>query len=121
MVIDTNILIAYLKGEQRVVIQLSAWKEEGRALFISPISIAEVLAIAPLSNAEIITIKEFLKNFISIPIDDSIAEIAGYFRGTYRIALPDAIIAATAFLRNAPLATRDQQFKKIKEIIMLNI
>ena len=121
MVIDTNILIAYLKGEQQAVIQLSAWKEEGRALFISPISIAEVLAIAPLSNTEIAGIKDFLKNFISIPVDDSVAEIAGYFRGTHHVALPDAIIAATAFLRGVPLITRDQQFKKIKEVTVFEI
>jgi predicted nucleic acid-binding protein len=37
MVLDTNILIAYLNGEEKVIKMLSEWKNSGRALFISTI------------------------------------------------------------------------------------
>ena len=51
MVLDTNILVAYLKGEPEVVAALEQWRQEGRGLVVSSISLAEVLALPALSGS----------------------------------------------------------------------
>jgi predicted nucleic acid-binding protein len=53
MVLDTNILIAYLKGDPEIVAALGQWRREGRGLVASSISFAEVLALPALSGSEI--------------------------------------------------------------------
>jgi predicted nucleic acid-binding protein len=121
MVIDTNIIIACLKAEPKVVDTLSTWKREGRALFVSSITLAETLAISSLTEAEVLKIKAFLHNFISIPFDDSVAEIAANLRRKYSLKIPDAGIAASAIIRNVPLVTRDRQFRKISELSIIEI
>lgn len=121
MVIDTNILIAYLKAEPAVVMALSEWKQTGRALFVSSISVCEVLAFSGLTESEQDKIREFFQNFTSIPFNDVVAESAALIRRNYGLEIPDAAIAATAWLQQAPLVTRDRQFRKIKEIAIVEI
>lgn len=121
MTLDTNILIAYLNNEPRVVKTLSDWKSSGRILFISSISRAEILALPKLSPNETEKIRNFLNSFLSIPFDDSVAENAALLKRIYRLKLPDAGIAATALTRNLPLVTRDRRFRKIREITVIEI
>ena len=116
MIIDTNILIACLNAEANAADALSEWKREGRPLFISAISYAEVLSIASLSETEITAIKAFLQNFISVPIDTPIAERAADLRRRHRLEIPDAMIAATALILSVPLVTRDRKLHKLGEI-----
>ena len=42
-------------------------------------------------------------------------------RNTYRLKLPDAIIAATAIINNAILVTADNDFKRVKELELMPI
>ena len=119
MVIDTNILIACLNGEPQTASALSEWKQNGRPLFISSITYAEVLSIASLTATEITTIKAFLQNFILVPVDAVIAERAGDLRRKHRLELPDAMIAATAIILSLPLITHDRALQKLKEIEFL--
>lgn len=120
MVIDTNILIAYLDGQKQVVRAIQTWKSRS-PLFISSISRVEVLALAKLTPANVDEIKTFLENFISVPLDDFLAETAALFRRNYNLALADAVIIATAANKQLPLVSRDKQFKKIKEITVIEI
>jgi len=121
MLFDTNIIIAYLKGDNDVVSIMSDWKREGRAFIISSITFSEVLSLSSLSPIQIKEIKTFLNTFISVPFDNQIGEIASYFRRKYKVPLPDAAIAATALSSQSPLVTRDHDFCKIKEIRMIEI
>lgn len=121
MVFDTNIIIAFLKGDEKVVNTMSGWKKEGRAFIISSITYSELLSLSSLSKNEIENIKYFLQTFINIPFDNQIGEIAADFRRSYKIALPDAAIAATAFNSKAPLITRDHGLCKIAEIQTIEI
>lgn len=121
MILDTNILIAHLNGESGVVDIMSRWKKSGRLLFVSSISVAEILALPAITPAEADRIKMFLSNFLAIPFDHSIAEIAAIFKRTYKLNIPDAAIAASAFTRNIPLVTRDRQFQKIQELTVVKI
>jgi hypothetical protein len=52
MTIDSNIVIAYLGGEDRVVGILSTWKQEGIPLFLPTIVESEVLSFAGWTDEE---------------------------------------------------------------------
>lgn len=100
---------------------ISDWKHAGYGLLISSISVAEVLALPTLTPSDIEKVRNFLREFISIPFDDALAETAALVTRTYNLKLPDAAIASAALSRNMPLVTRDQQFRKIKEITIILI
>ena len=100
---------------------LSAWKQEGRALFVSAISRAEVLSYSGLTDTEIEGILAFLQHFVSVPFDDTLAERAARIRRRYRMPLPDGAIAATALVHEVPLVTRDQQFRQISEPTLVEL
>jgi len=121
MLFDTNVLIRYLNGDAEIVDQLKAWRREGRVFVISSITTAEVLSLKKLDKKDVQDIKSFLETFVSVPFDDSIAEMSAYCRRLYGLEIPDAGIAATAILRRLPLITQDQQFKKIREITVIEI
>lgn len=117
MVLDSNVLINYLNGDRRVAEMLELWREQGFSLFISTITVAEVLSFPTVStDRELDELRTFLKTFVPIPMDNKIAEIAAVLRRVYRLKLPDATIAATALFLKQPLASRDRGLKKIKEI-----
>ena len=121
MTIDSNILIAYLNGERKVVDTLREWNEEGRTLFISSVSVCEALSLPRLDPSDIEKTKTFLDGFFSVPFDDGIAETAALLRRIYRLAFPDAAIAATAIKYGVPLVTRDQDFRVVKEVQIIEI
>lgn len=121
MLLDSNVLIRYLNAEEKIVKQLAAWRAEGRAFIISSLTTAEILSLKKLGTEDIERVKNFLSTFVSVPFDDIIAQTAAQLRRTYNLELPDAGIAATAVTLNLPVATQDQQFKKIKEITVIEI
>ena len=121
MLFDTNILIQYLNGEEKIVTQLNNWRLEGRACIVSSISVAETLSLDTLSESDTKKVQSFLKTFVSVPFDDQIAFMAATIRRNYGLGLPDAAIAATATMLNVPLITQDKQFKKLKEITVVDI
>jgi len=96
-------------------------KAEGRAFIISSITVAEVLSLKTLTDTAVKQVKEFLQTFVSVPFDDYIADITAQCRRLYGLELPDAGIAATAMTLEIPLVTQDQQFKKIREITVIEI
>lgn len=55
-------------------------------------------------------------------VDSPIARGAGEIRRKYKTKTPDALIASTAVMYQAPLVTRNvRDFKKIKELKVLEI
>ena len=121
MQFDSNIIIRYLNGEGDVIGQLTAWRQEGRAFIISSVTTAEVLSLKTLDSDDIERVKVFLKTFVSIPFGDGVAEVAAKCRRVYGLGLPDAAIAATAMILEMPLVTQDKQFKRIREITVVEI
>ena len=120
MTIDSNIVIAYLAGEESIVKQLSLWKEEGRLLFLSTIAEAEVLGFPDFNSEERKRTARFMvEQFVSMACDRAIAYHAGVLRGTINIKLPDALIAATALVTGTPLVTRN--VKDFKNVLGLEV
>jgi predicted nucleic acid-binding protein len=121
MVLDTNILIAYLKGEPEVMAALGQWRQEGRGLVVSSISFAEVLALPALSGTEIQVVTRFMRSFLCIPFDERLAEKAARLARLYRLKIPDAAIAATAVDCDMPLVSRDKVFRQVKEVSLAEL
>lgn len=60
-----------------------------------------------------------LSQFEKVPIDNPLVQIAGDFRRKYGVEIPDALIAACAYMISAPVVTRNKKdLGKIKEIMV---
>lgn len=124
MTIDTNILIAYLAGEDSVIEKIVEWRHNGDSLFISAITKCELLSYPRLSPSEERAILNFIQeNFIIVPFDTFRAERAAVIRRAIpTMKIPDAVIASVALETNTPIITRDARgFRNIEglEIITL--
>ena len=123
MTIDTNIIIAYLSGDENVVNFLNSWRNKGGFLYLPTIVETELLSFTGWTEKEEALVKIFLQeNFISIPFDHNLAEIASQLRKKNKIKLPDAAIAATAIYTKSPLVTRNiKDFKNINNLNLIDI
>ena len=115
MTLDTNIIIAYLAGEQSVIDSLSAWKARGLPLYVPTVVETETLSFSKLTPSQRVDTERFFdESFISVCCDRSIARLAGKIRSTMRVHLADAVIAATALTAHTPLVTRNlRDFKNV--------
>ena len=118
ILVDTNILIDFLRGSSAAVAWLDALDERPA---ISAISVLELYAGARSQRDErdIIALREQLS---CLPIGEEIAERAGaimrHYRMSHGIDIPDALIAATAEHHGLKLATLNVKhfpmFRKLK-------
>jgi predicted nucleic acid-binding protein len=100
-VIDTNILVDFLRGLTQAKIELALYKSPA----ISVISWMEVMAGTTPQTEGIA--RSFLQSFELLPIDATTAECAVLLRKAKRVKLPDAIIWATAQVNQCLLVTRN--------------
>lgn len=124
LTIDTNILIAYLGGEENVILAIKEWRRNGITLFISSITECELLSYPKLTQKEEKRMEQFLlENFIAFPFDGVRARKAALIRRTLpSLKLPDAAIAALAKETYSTLVTRNiRDFKKIPNLPLLKI
>lgn len=121
-VLDTNILIHYGNQEPEAKRVIEKWITEGEALATSTIAEAELLSWPHLAPEDIYIANRVLRTVVIFPIDSSTARRAALYCRTYHTPLIDALIAATAFVHNATLITRNtKDFSKIREIEVLKI
>jgi predicted nucleic acid-binding protein len=117
LLIDTDILIDYLKGVQPACVLLDSAHFD---FYYSYWTRKELLAKAGLSDRERQEIENLLARFRLAPVDDGVAEKYWMLLKKYEsqgLRQADAIIAATAWQRNLPLLTRNQKhFRFIAEI-----
>jgi len=109
--VDTNILLYYLKGNDEVVELIS-----DKDLTISFITELEILSFPKLTTDVENQIKEFLSNCTIIELKREIKDLTIELRKRYKLKLPDAVIAASAYFYNLPLITADKDFQKLKEM-----
>ena len=101
--IDTNIIIYYLEGEQAAVSFLRTHRGK---LAISSITWMETLSY-PFSADEEQIVRAFLQEFRLIEISSPVMELSVEIRRMKQLKLPDAIIAASAVHHDFILVTRN--------------
>jgi predicted nucleic acid-binding protein len=103
--IDTDVLIEYLRGSDQAAEYLEQPKGE---LLISAIIVAELFSGARGSD-ELDALDQFVLAFEVVPVDERLARSGGQLRRKYHashgVGLADALIAASAAEREAVLVT----------------
>lgn len=119
--IDSNIFISYFNNEPEVA-EIFRMIDCGQIIArYSPVTWIELLSFPSLSSAEIAEIQEFLRLFEAVTLTADILDKAAQVRRTYRIKLPDALIAACAIVTQSQLVTRDtKDFLAIRELSIVN-
>jgi predicted nucleic acid-binding protein len=106
--LDTNILLYALKGLADVRLYFNVRPS------ISLITEIELLGVSDIKDAEIKICETIIEYCQIIPITNSIKKKTIELKRTVKLAVPDALIAATAIVENFVLVTADKGFKRIK-------
>jgi predicted nucleic acid-binding protein len=106
LLLDTNIILDYLKGDSDVVYFLS--DHPSSILCISVITRMELLSFHGITNNEERNIRNIIDSVKILHLNEDIEKYAIDIRRAMRIKLPDSIIAATAIVADAILFTRDR-------------
>lgn len=119
LLIDTHILIDYLRGQPESVAYL---EKLPLPLSVSAVTVAELYA-GVRDGRERTALDEFVGSFQILPLDQEIAARAGILRRDYGkspgTGLADAIIAATAEAQGASLVTlNSKHFPMLKEVVI---
>jgi predicted nucleic acid-binding protein len=120
IVLDTNILIEVLKGNQTIVKRLEQYKFK---YYISSITVME-LYYGALNKAELFELKKFIKLFEVIELNEDISSISTElifeYAKSHNLTIPDSLIASTAISENIKLYTLNlKDFKYIDGLIIL--
>ncbi|MBS3114800.1 PIN domain-containing protein [Candidatus Woesearchaeota archaeon] len=118
IVLDTDIFIDFLRGFEKTKRFFEEIKNEGYLVYFSAVTEAELISGKECNKIERkAVILDLLSNFSKVPVTNEIAVKAGDFSRISNVETADAIIAATAFIMKANLATRNVgDYKRIKEI-----
>ncbi len=88
---------------------------------LSVITKIELLGFEFKDPQDLIDTENFVEDGIIIPLDDEIVEKTIEIRRTYKIKLPDALIAATAIVFDLTLISRnDKDFTQIPGLKYIN-
>jgi predicted nucleic acid-binding protein len=116
-IIDSNLLIYSANAEYSYLRELL----RSPSVYISAISTVEVLGYHKIIYADKMYFEAMFRRLPQIAITDTILLQAIEFRQTKSMSAGDAIIAATAFLHNATLYTRNtKDFEFIKGMEIVN-
>ncbi len=105
LLVDTDVLIEYLRGRSEAVEYLEGLEED---LYLSVISVAELFAGVK-GDEEEKFLKQLLLAFVILPVTEKTARKGGFYRRDYGrshgTGLADALIAATSEESGADLVT----------------
>ena len=108
-VVDTNWFIGVFEGRETLpTTQLH-----------SIVTRIELLSRRGLDGSEIASVQSFLASSEEIGLTDAIAQRAAELRRTFGGKLPDAVVAATAELYEAPLLTLDRGMVRYASVVSL--
>ena len=115
IVLDTNILIEVLKGNETIVQKLES---SNFSFCISSITVME-LYYGALNKAELFNLKKFVNLFTVIEVDENISSISTElifeYAKSHNLTIPDSLIASTAISKNLKLYTLNlKDFKYIE-------
>ena len=112
---DTNALLYLLSGNPCMKPYLSSY------IGLSVISEIELLSFPGITSSEEQQIRSFIKDCTVLFLTENVKNKTIALRRSYKIKLPDAIIAATAIENNLQLITADKGFKQITELNLMLI
>jgi predicted nucleic acid-binding protein len=119
LLIDTDVVIDYLRGLPEAVAYLENLEE---ALFISAVTVGELYA-GIREGKERAALEIFLQGFEIVPVDDEIAKHGGLFRRdfgkSHGVGLADALIAASAEVHRLDLVSLNRKhFPMLPEMVV---
>lgn len=112
--LDTNIVLYLLSGDKTIADFLN-----GKTIFLSFITELELLGYKGISPEEQLKIENLLADATIIDINSMIKKTVIELRKSYKIKLPDAIVAASSHFLNLPLMTGDKDLSKLTELNIL--
>ena len=119
--IDTNIGIYLLNGSLNVNGLIYIEPIINANYHLSVVTKIEMLGFEFKELQDFTDTKNFVEDGIIILLDNEIVEKTIEIRRTYKIKLPDALIAATAIVFNMTLLSRnDKDFTQIPELKYIN-
>ena len=116
VLVDTDILINFLRGREKARTFLSSLINES-VIYCSVITVAEIFAGMKEHEREKTT--DLLDSLNIIDVTREIAEKAGTYKNSiksHELELDDCFIAATAFARNAVIATGNGKHYPMNDI-----
>ena len=121
ILLDTDILISVLRGNERVTRQLDERQREADQFSYSAVTVSELWqGIRP--TEERLT-RQLLSQMECLSVDDVVGRLAGQYLQRYQrshgVTLPDALIAATAVLRRSSLWTLNRRHYPMPELSLL--
>lgn len=120
-VLDTNVIIYYLKNDSVVVQRLKELLASSRPC-VSAITEVELLSFPLLSPTDEIQIEQILSTTSLVSVDSQIAKQAGALRRKHGLKLADSVIAATALFTGKTLITRNaRDFKRVPTLTVERI
>ncbi len=112
--IDTNVVLAALQGDSNLKTFL-----HNKSPFLSFISDIELFSFSEMKAEDEKLIARFLSQCRLIEYSAPLRPITIMLRRRYKLQMADAIIAATALHLNVPFLSFDKDFKKIKELSLI--
>lgn len=117
---DTNVWIDAIAGRLQADTFLK-FVVQAEWVGYSAITRLELFGFPDLTKPEEEKLAELLKHFVEVGVDSSTVDKAITIRKATRIKVPDAIIAATAIIKECSLVTRNtEDFKGISGLNIIN-
>lgn len=116
--VDSDVIIWYLKGREKEAILLNELSKKGN-LYFSVVTITEIRVGLTRDAAKII--KQLKDIFVPISITENIAEIAGAYKQKYKLDIADMLIAATAANHSLTLVTYNKKHFPMQEVSLYKI
>ena len=119
VVIDTDVLIDYLRGRVEAMAYIDGLTEP---VLMSAVTLAELFA-GVREGAERLILETFVTVFDVVSVDAEVARLGGLFRRgfgkSHNVELPDALIAATAQTHRATLVTLNRKhFPMLDDVVV---
>ncbi|OGK16007.1 hypothetical protein A2690_00955 [Candidatus Roizmanbacteria bacterium RIFCSPHIGHO2_01_FULL_39_12b] len=119
---DTNVIILAFSGQELIADHFRKWIIDKQLIF-STIVIAEFLAGATDEDEKYLN--ALLSQFPIAPVDLLVAQFGAGYRKKYhyektRVLLPDCLIAATAKVNGATIATLDKKDYPMKDVSIID-